>query len=275
MMSTIMIETMSALTTGLASMGEALASGTATEEQLTEETMANVDTKELEQKMMLAVCPLVGMKPCFEANPTECKGMIDQGFSKVEARRRLNSSAAPSLSHEFATLEADCKKAGVSTAPPATNEKVTTVVTLQGLDYDKVMADAAVKDGIIATVKSKFLANMPGYKESDLTVTLSKGSVKATVEIVPIPGANGASLKAAVEQSKENVAAAIIADVKNMANVDAVLESGTTKDQIQASASSPTASGGAGGDTTASGAHLVGVSMISVWLFASAAGSAY
>lgn len=149
-------------------------------------------------------------------------------------------------------------------------KKVTTVVTLKGLDYDKVMADTTVKNGIIATVKSKFLAKMPGYKESDLKVTLSKGSVKATVEIVPMPGADGASLKAIVEQSKNNVVAAIVADVKNMGSVDSVLESGATKDQIQASTSNAiTSGGGPAPDSTASGAHLVGMCMISVlacWL---------
>merc|ERR1711881_250891 len=124
-------------------------------------------------------------------------------------------------------LDAKCKEAGVATTAAASSEKVTTVVTLPGLDYDKVMSDDTVKANIITKVKNQFLAKMPGYLESDLTVTLSKGSVIATVDIVPMPGTDIAILNATVQEHKADIKTSIVDDVMNMENVDSIVESGT------------------------------------------------
>lgn len=233
--------------------------------------------------LLEGICPMVGMSRCFEANPTECKGMLDEGILKLtpSSSRRLESSSTPTpssstsaIGKEINELDAECKKSGVSTSVAETTEKVVTVVTLKGVDYDKVMADAAAKADIIAAVKKQFLARMKGYLESDLTVTLSKGSVKAEVEIKPMPGANADIVKATVEKDKDTIAAAVATDVKNMNNVDSVLEAGKSKDQIEASASSPVASDSAStGKGSTSGASHAEFSMILVWFLASAANS--
>merc|ERR1719454_2324950 len=253
----------------------------------------NVD--EMKQSLMQSVCPMVGVSRCFEANPAECKGMLDQGLLNLDfSQRRLNSRRLNStLSQEMTELDAACKKEGVSTMAVPSSDKVTTVVTLRGIDYDKVMSDDTVKANIITSVKNQFLAKMPGYLESDLTVTLSKGSVKATVEIVPMPGADASALKDNVENGKAAITTGIVTDVQNMENVDSVLESGTNKDQIQGSMSesgtnnknqtqgsmsnssliqSTTAPVQA---NAASGAPRVEVSMILILVFASAAVSVY
>merc|ERR1711988_9159 len=109
---------------------------------------------------MTAVCPMVGLAKCFEAHPTECAHVFD---SMSMGSRRLTGD----LNTEMAQLEQQCAAAGVSTTIAKEN-KVTTMLTLEGLDYAKVMADEAAKNEIIGSVKNRFLAKMSGYSASDL-----------------------------------------------------------------------------------------------------------
>ena len=64
-----------------------------------------------------------------------------------------------------------------------TASEVSTVVTLTGLDFDKVVADEAVKAELVTSIKNAFLDSMTGYTKEDLIVVLTKGSVKATATI--------------------------------------------------------------------------------------------
>jgi hypothetical protein len=189
----------------------------------------------MQQDMMKAICPMVGMGKCFQANPTECSSMLDSASTNPMGGRRLTDTAT--FDAELAKFEKECKDAGISTVVQ-NPEQVKTTLTISGLDYDKVMANTNVKNDLISKVKKGFLDKMTGYVEGDLSVTLSKGSVKADVVIVPIPGATGASLQSVVNQEKDNIATAVVTDVKAMPAVDTVLESGATTDSLTATASS-------------------------------------
>merc|ERR1719158_2697291 len=121
-------------------MGQALQDGMSLE---TPNAQSNQMDTEMKKSMLEGMCPMVGMSRCFEANPTECKGMLDEGIVKLtpSSSRRLESSSTPTpssstsaIGKEINELDAECKKSGVSTSVAETTEKVVTVVTLKGVD---------------------------------------------------------------------------------------------------------------------------------------------
>jgi len=97
------------------------------------------------------------------------------------------------------------------------SKKVSTTVTMKGLDLDK--CNDAVKTKLKKKVIDSFLASLSGYKAEDLVVTLSKGSVKATVVITPKAGSDVAALKTVVKAQAVAVKAQVLAEVKKMPEV--------------------------------------------------------
>jgi len=219
---------------------------------------AAMDPK-LEKDMLGALCPMLGMQRCFDANPTECGKMAEKStvnMATVDKKITTKQDKAA----QMAEAKATCKKAGVSTKGAAM-AKVTTVLTIKGLSFSKVSTNAAVKLELTTRIKAQFLKKMSGYKAEDLEVTFSSGSVKATVVITPLPGSSTAGLKTRIATNKDELAAAVVADVKSIPAVADVLESGTTVDKLTATASPPSQSDApsGGGAQTASGSYTTGV----------------
>jgi hypothetical protein len=125
-------------------------------------------------------------------------------------------------------------KAAPTKAPA---KKITAIVTIKHLDFTKVMANAAVKNKLIADVKTVFLeklnVNQKGYTAADLAVTLSQGSVKANVVITPKAGDEAASTTIVKEQ-QASIATATVAKVKLIAGVEDTLETGKKLDDLTA-----------------------------------------
>lgn len=185
--------------------------------------------------VMLAVCPMIGVQRCFDLYPTECSAMKTKALGSIQASDKNKAMEG------VAAMEKVCTDNGATTKAAAL-AKVTTVLTMKGLDYTKVMANEKVKTLIVAKIKDKFIAKMPGYVAGDLEVTLSKGSVKASVAITPLPGSSTDNLKTAVVASKDAVTASVLTEVKAMPAEDmkAVLEEGKTASDLTATAAAPT-----------------------------------
>lgn len=108
-----------------------------------------------------------------------------------------------------------------------TTERIRTVLTLQALDFDKVNSNAAVKAELITNIKKSFLEKLPqGYTEQHLSVTLSKGSVKAQVDITPISAVSSQTLQAAMVATSPEIESRTLEKVKAMPAVESMLESG-------------------------------------------------
>jgi len=107
-----------------------------------------------------------------------------------------------------------------------------TVVTLVGLDFDKVNGDAGVKAALVTNIKDAFLTVMTGYTKDDLTVVLTKGSVKATVLITPKAGSNFAVLETLMTSQKAATESAVLKKVKAMTSVSSILENGKTLSDV-------------------------------------------
>jgi len=133
---------------------------------------------------------------------------------------------------------------------------VSTVVTLTGLDFDKVAANATVKATLVTNIKDAFLASMTGYTKDDLNVVLTKGSVKATVTITPKAGSDTAALKSLMTSQKVATESAVLTKVKAMPAVSSILENGQSLSDVVASSTAPmqvartSTSGTTGGSTT-------------------------
>lgn len=213
---------------------------------------------QMQKDVMGAVCPMIGVQRCFDAYPTDCNVMKEKALgsiSSVDKNKAMDGIAA---------METECQKFGATTKAAAL-EKVSTVLTMKGLDYTKVMANDKVKTLLVAKIKEQFLKKMPGYIAGDLEVTLSKGSVKATVAITPMPGSSTDILKAAVVANKDVVTASVLTEVKTMPanDMNAVLESGKTAADLTATAAAPTAAASPSGTTTSAtsvaGSYAAGV----------------
>merc|ERR1719247_1031571 len=118
-------------------------------------------------------------------------------------------------------------------------KKITAIVTIKYLDFTKVMANATVKNKLIADVKTVFLeklnVNQKGYTAADLAVTLSQGSVKANVVITPKAGDEAASASIVKEQ-QASIATAILAKVKLIAGITDMLETAKKLTDLTAAA---------------------------------------
>lgn len=214
---------------------------------------------QMQEDMLKAMCPMVGMAECFTAHPTECASAFETAnpMSSMGGRRLANHD----MESQMADLKQQCDAAGISTemtsqTTQAAQKKVTTTLTLEGLDYAKVSANKEIETELISKVKARFLAKMSGYTASDLLVTLSAGSVKATVTITPKTGDTAENINSKVAQEKDNIANDVLTDVKAMESVNTILEDGATVDSLSASASSPVTHSGSGVSATTAQAAM-------------------
>lgn len=187
----------------------------------------------LEKDVMAAFCPMVGMTRCFEQNPTQCFAMMEGTTSKGMSQIGMSVNNS-----DLAGLKANCTKAGKSwesTPLP----KVSTMLTIKGLDFAKVESNSEIKTELVSKIQAQVLAKLKGYTSDDLKITLSAGSVKANVEVTPMPGSSSTLLQSNIATEKDAIATAVVADVKTMPNVNAVLQSGTTADKLEATADAP------------------------------------
>merc|ERR1711988_1200255 len=101
--------------------------------------------------------------------------------------------------------------------------------------------NATAKAALVSDIKAAVLAQNAGYVESDVKVTLSRGSVKALVSITPKAGSYALyALKASMSSGKHAMAAAVLVSVKAMAASDTtLLESGKTVDDLTVTMSNP------------------------------------
>merc|ERR1719359_527492 len=98
--------------------------------------------------------------------------------------------------------------------PPETF-RMTVELTMGGLDYDSLMADAGAQDKLKKKVKVDVLASLTSdYSEEDIKVTLSKGSVIARADILP---KNVAALTKTLKDNKDNIDNAVLKSVKDLA----------------------------------------------------------
>jgi hypothetical protein len=114
--------------------------------------------------------------------------------------------------------------------------KITAVITLKGLDFDKVSKSDVVVSKLKASIKAIFLKSLGDNAVQDLLVTLSKGSVKAQVDITPKPDASLAGLTSAVTARKDVMATAILKQAKDMPEVKdgSMLETGKKLNDLAA-----------------------------------------
>lgn len=233
---------MSIMLTGLVNMMTSFAGASGDSSSSTAASSASQTALEaqMEKDLLQGMCPLVTMKRCFDANPTQCGTML-----APENMNNMNTTG----------FDTKCSAAGIKAlVAPA----VSTQITIKGLDFAKVDGDAAIKAEVVAMVKNQFLAKLPGYVAADLTVTLSSGSVVAKVEVAPVPGASTETLLAVMKDDSAAMAAAIAVAVHALPDdkLAKMLEEGTTKDKIAVYASAPTSTAT---PTSASSAHATGV----------------
>jgi hypothetical protein len=131
--------------------------------------------------------------------------------------------------------------AAATTGGAAAQAAVSVVVTLKGLDFDKIQANTTVKTKLVDSIKQSFLDKLPGYTKQDLTVVLTRGSVVATVKITPKAGSDTTALKATVAAQKDTIAAAAVTSVKALSEVNQFLEAGKTASDIKATSAAPVA----------------------------------
>jgi len=158
---------------------------------------------------------------------------------EVEEQRRRERR--PSFKKRKAVCKAQEQEARQKAQEEARRE-ITTTVTFEGLDFEKVQEDGAMVAKLKQNVKQTFLQELPaGYTEEHLSVTLSKGSVKAKVYIIPMVGSDTSSLKAAVTANKDAVAQTMLQKVKYMleGKDGTMFETGKTIHDLTAAATEP------------------------------------
>jgi hypothetical protein len=189
--------------------------------------------EQLQKDLLQGMCPLVGVNQCFQANPTVCAAALSDA---------MGSSTGTLAGMTFSTmdaLEAQCLNHSVSTVVTSDAAPVTTQITLTGLDFAKVDVNATLKAAIIEKVKNQFATKLK-YPQDRFTVTLSSGSVKATVSVQPVPGAPSAALQTTMSAEKDVIASGVLSDVKTIPNIDTGLKDGVTTDSIAATIDDPT-----------------------------------
>jgi len=194
---------------------------------------ASTSEEALQKDLLKGMCPLAGVNQCFQANPSVCADAMSDAMGSSEG-----STAGMSFSN-MSALEAECTSHGVSIEVAATAAPVTTLITLTGLDFAKVDADATLKAAIIDKVINR-IATSINYPTDKVTVTaLSSGSVKASVSVEPVSGAPSNALQTKMSTEKNAIASGVSADVKTIPTIDNGLKDGVTKDSISGTMDDP------------------------------------
>jgi hypothetical protein len=189
--------------------------------------LANVT---LQKELQMKMCSMTDMVRCFATDSSSCNLATSTGFGATA----MTQAGIPSL----ADLHSQCLAAGHAPAARQMVKKVTTSFKIQNLDFAKVSKDQAVMTSIITTVKAKFASKMPGYTPEDFAASLSAGSVKADVELIPVPGSNEGDTSTATLNTMQNIVDQdtvyneIVADVKTITGVSSTLKDGQTLDSL-------------------------------------------
>jgi hypothetical protein len=196
----------------------------------------------MKKQILTGMCPFAGLQRCFEANPTQC-GKMTSGDQMKSGMGAIGLAGSTNLT----ALMTECGKMGISVASPAPPAKVSMMMKIAGLDYAKVISNAAIQKQLIDGIKAKFVAKMTGYRTEDFEVTLSAGSVRATVSVTPVPGSTAENLQKAMGSAKTSLADEILAEVKAMPNIASVTQDGQAASQLTITAQDPAVqSAGAG-----------------------------
>ena len=84
------------------------------------------------------------------------------------------------------------------------------------------------------------LDNLPnGYKEEHVRIVLSAGSVKATIQITPLPNVDAEELAAAVTEKKAGINEKALMVVKNLPSLSKFLGDGKTVADLTVESSAP------------------------------------
>jgi hypothetical protein len=111
---------------------------------------------------------------------------------------------------------------------------------LSAIDFDKVVQDAATTASIVDIVIEAYVATLPSsYAADDLRVVLTKGSVKATVTIMPKVGYTVADLMDALTRARATVQALVSTKLRELLRMEEYLETGKMLTDLKASASAP------------------------------------
>lgn len=150
------------------------------------------------------------------------------------------SSAGQLATHQSADTTGTGTTSGTN-GGKSTTGTVSTLMTLVGLDFDKVSNSPDVQAAVVTSIKEGFLSNMPGYTAADLTVVLSRGSVIANVTITPKTGSDGTSLKTLMTSSKAATEALVLTKVKAIpsSTLSSILESGKSTADLTATCTAP------------------------------------
>jgi hypothetical protein len=174
-----------------------------------------------------------------------------QGASPVTATQTSTQGATQTVTASSATATATSTQApSPSTTlkasfPNMTRTRVKQRVTLKNMDFDKLEANPTLKTAIVTNVKQSYLSVLPeGYTENHIIVTLSKGSVIATVEIIPAEGVTTADLETSFtdENVKTSLESKVLKNLQAVENVNNVMEEGKTAADLTATASAPISS---------------------------------
>jgi len=80
---------------------------------------------------------------------------------------------------------------------------------------------------------------MTGYTKEDISVELTKGSVKATVTITPKAGSDSAALKTMLTTQKADTESAVLDKVKAMPAAVRILEDGKSLSDLTVTSTAP------------------------------------
>jgi len=182
----------------------------------------------------------------------------DSGSGSFRQASTFNASAEEAQPRAAATAT-KAPPATVTKAPPATKAppkpkppvkakaaaptttttflitKVSVVLVMKGLDFDKFTKNESAVVTLRKTIKGTFLEKLPTTGDArystiddDLTVTFFKGSVKAHVDIRPKAFTDMRALEKTMDDNKEIMATKILAQVKLMPQVKdgSMLETG-------------------------------------------------
>lgn len=106
----------------------------------------------------------------------------------------------------------------------------------------KVINNSTAKASLVSNIQLAFLGELgAGYNVQHIAVTLSRGSVKASVTITPLASSTNeaAVLRASVLAKKANLNSAVTTQVKAMPEVSNLLEAGRSLTELTVTSTNP------------------------------------
>jgi pimeloyl-ACP methyl ester carboxylesterase len=177
-----------------------------------------------------------------------CQGLKDC-TSSAEALRYCEISTLTCQEAQAFVMQKSCCVPGPTPAPAPTSSaiptpagastKVRSTLVLSNMDYNKL--DAAAKTKVEDQVRNTYLTHLQGYTADQIEVTLSAGSVRATVDIQPKTGDTVASLQTEVGAKEDVLKTSAVTNLQAMPEIDSLMEDGKTASELSATVEAPTA----------------------------------